>query len=149
MIYTELTKKAMNIAFNAHKNQLDKGGYPYIAHPIHLAEQMDNEIAAIVALLHDVVEDTDWTMEDLEKEGFPPEVTDALKLLTHNDGSAYMDYVQRIADSNNMYAKQVKLADLRHNSDLSRLSAVDGKALARIEKYTKAIAILEDSLKAN
>lgn len=147
MIYTNLTKKAMQIAFDAHKDQIDKGGFPYIAHPIHLAEQMDTEIAAIVALLHDVVEDTDWAIEDLEKEGFPPEVTGTLKLLTHDDGSAYMDYVKRIADANNIYAKQVKLVDLRHNSDLSRLSVVDEKSLARIEKYAQAIAILEESLK--
>ena len=149
MIYTDLTKKAMLLACDAHKNQNDKGGFPYITHPIHLAEEMDNEIAAIVALLHDVVEDTNWTMEDLEKEGFPPEVTGTLKLLTHDDGSAYMDYVQHIADSNNIYAKQVKLADLRHNSDVSRLRSVDAKALARIEKYAQAIAILEESLKVN
>ena len=73
MVYTELTKKAMLIAYNAHHGQFDKGGYPYINHPIHLAEQMENEIECCVALLHDVVEDTDVTFDDLEKE-FPSEV---------------------------------------------------------------------------
>ncbi len=85
MIYTELTKKAMLIAYQAHKDMSDKNGIPYIFHPIHLAEQMDSEKAVIVALLHDVVEDTDWTMSGLEQEGFPKDVIDALNLLTHND----------------------------------------------------------------
>ena len=83
MIYTKLTKKAMKIAFEAHKNQTDKNGMPYIYHPIHLAEQMSDEATVCVALLHDVVEDTDTTFEDLEKEGFTPEIISALKLMTH------------------------------------------------------------------
>ena len=105
--------------------------------------------AVIVALLHDVVEDSDRTMEELEKEGFPPEVIQTLKFLTHDDGSAYMDYVRRIADSNNKYATQVKLADLRHNSDLTRLKTVSENDNARVKKYAEAIAILENSLKEN
>ena len=70
MIYTEMTKKAMMIAFQAHKNQTDKSGMPYIYHPIHLAEQMIDEESTCVALLHDVVEDTDWTFEELAEQGF-------------------------------------------------------------------------------
>lgn len=70
MIYTELTNKAIKLAYQAHEGQLDKAGMPYILHPIHLAEQMDDEISTCVAILHDVVEDTDVTFEDLEKE-FP------------------------------------------------------------------------------
>ena len=76
MIYTELTKKAMKISFNAHKNQVDKTGVPNVYHPMHLAEKMKEEYSCCVALLHDVVEDTDMTFEDLEKEGFPKEVID-------------------------------------------------------------------------
>ena len=93
MIYTELTKKAMKIAYDAHHGQLDKGGLPYVFHPWHLAEQMDDEISTIAALLHDVVEDTDWTLEQLEAEGFPPESMEALGLLTHPEGQPYMEYV--------------------------------------------------------
>lgn len=140
MIYTALTKKAMQIAFEAHKDQKDKSGIPYIYHPIHLAEQMDDEAAACVALLHDVVEDTDMTFEQLQSEGFSPEMIAALKLLTHDPAVPYMDYVAEIR--NNPIAASVKLADLRHNSDLTRLDHVDEKALMRIEKYRRAIALL-------
>ena len=140
MIYTELTKKAMKISFEAHKNQVDKNGMPYIYHPVHLAEQMTDENTICVALLHDVVEDTDITFEDLSKEGFPDEIIAALKLMTHEKSVPYMDYVKQIAT--NPIASAVKLADLRHNSDLTRLDVVDEKALARAEKYKQAIALL-------
>ena len=83
MVYTENTNKAMILAYNAHMGQLDKSGIPYIYHPIHLAEQMDTEEECICALLHDVVEDTDVTFEELEKI-FSKTVIDALKLLTHD-----------------------------------------------------------------
>lgn len=119
MVYTELTRKAMIIAFNAHKDQVDKAGVPYIYHPIHLAEQMEDEISCICALLHDVVEDTDITFEDLEKE-FSNEVIDVLKLLTHEDGMEYMDYVKKI--KTNKIATKVKLVDLKHNYDKSRIN---------------------------
>ncbi len=142
MIYTEQTKKAMKLCFEAHKEQLDKSGLPYVFHPFHLAEQMTTEETTIVALLHDVVEDTDYTIEDLKKMGFEKTVTDAIALMTHEDGVDYMEYVAGIKP--NAIAKAVKLADLRHNSDLSRLDAVNEKALKRREKYLKAIAFLEE-----
>lgn len=82
MIYTKLTKRAMNIAYQAHKNQLDKSGVPYIFHPIHLAEQMETEEECVVALLHDVVEDTTITLEQLAKE-FPESIINAIHCLTH------------------------------------------------------------------
>lgn len=141
MIYTALTKKAMKIAFEAHCNQVDKTGIPYIYHPIHLAEQMDDEISTCAALLHDVVEDTDITFDELEKQGFGGEIISVLKLLTHDDEVDYMDYVRRIKE--NKTAVKVKLADLKHNSDLSRLDSVDEYAKKRNEKYKKAIDILE------
>lgn len=141
MIYTENTKKALKLCFEAHKNQTDKSGMPYVFHPFHLAEQMTDETTTIVALLHDVVEDTDYTLQDLSDMGFSEEVTDALALLTHDNAVPYMDYVAHI--KNNPVAKAVKLADLKHNSDLSRLDTVDEKALARREKYLKAAALLE------
>ena len=85
MIYTALTKKAMRIAFDAHKDQVDKAGLPYIFHPCHLAEQMEDEVSVCAALLHDVVEDSSMTFDDLAVQGIPTAVIDVLKLLTHDD----------------------------------------------------------------
>lgn len=141
MIYTQLTKKALRISFEAHKDQVDKTGLPYVFHPFHLAEHMDDEASTCVALLHDVIEDTDMTFEDLENEGFTKEIISALRLLTHDDIVPYMDYVKEI--KHNEIAKKVKLADLKHNSDLSRLDIIDEAALKRNEKYKKAIELLE------
>ena len=117
MIYTPMTKKALCLAYEAHHGQLDKSGLPYIHHPLHLAEQMYDEISCTVALLHDVVEDTTITLEDLAKE-FPPEVIEAVDLLTHKPGVDYFDYVRAIRT--NHTALTVKLADLNHNSDFTR-----------------------------
>ena len=142
MIYTEMTKKALMIAFQAHKNQTDKSGMPYIYHPIHLAEQMTDEETICVALLHDVIEDTDWTFEELAEHGFSENITEALKLMTHADEVPYMDYVAMIKP--NPIARVVKLADLKHNSDLTRLNEINEKAIARVEKYKKAIELLEN-----
>lgn len=143
MIYTDLTKKALKISFNAHKNQVDKSGMPYVFHPFHLAEQMDDEYSVCVALLHDVVEDTDITVEELITKGFPKEVINAIELMTHSDSVPYLDYVKAI--KNNPIACKVKLADLENNSDLSRLDKIDDKALERVAKYKKAIEILQES----
>lgn len=142
MIYTPETKKAMKLCFEAHKNQTDKSGMPYVFHPFHLAEQMTDETTTIVALLHDVAEDSDYTLQNIEAMGFSKEVITSLSLLTHDKSVPYMDYVALI--KLNPVAKAVKLADLKHNSDLSRLYVVDEKALARREKYLTAIAILEE-----
>lgn len=142
MIYTPLTKKAMQFCFAAHKEQTDKSGLPYVFHPFHLAEQMSDELTAAAALLHDVVEDTPYTLDDLRSQGFPETVIDALELLTHREGVSYFDYVAAI--KLNPIARQVKMADLRHNSDLTRLDVVDSSALARVEKYKKALEILTD-----
>ena len=143
MIYSEMTKNAMKVAFSAHKEQVDKSGIPYIYHPIHLAEQMDDEISTCVALLHDVVEDTNITFKDLSKMGFTDEIIVALKLLTHNDDVSYMDYIRNI--KNNITATKVKLADLNHNSDISRLDAVDDKTQNRVKKYAEAIELLSEA----
>ena len=139
MIYTENTKKAMKVAFDAHNGQLDKSGIPYIYHPIHLAEQMQTEEECIVALLHHVAEDTAVTIEQLEKE-FSSTVIQALKLLTHDKAIEYMDYVKKL--KSNPIARKVKLADLRHNSDESRLSHLTEKDRKRNEKYHRAIEFL-------
>lgn len=144
MIYTDLTKIALRCCFNAHKDQCDKQGVPYVFHPYHVAEQMDDEIAVCVALLHDVMEDTDMTESDLRAAGFPDEVIEPLRLLTHEPGVPYMDYVQRIAENN--VATRVKLADLQHNSDITRLDRVTEKDLERVRKYSKAAEFLTQRL---
>ena len=141
MINTPQTRKAMQIAFNAHKDQLDKSDVPYIFHPMYLAEQMDTEEECIVALLHDVVEDSDMTFEQLEKE-FSANVISVLKLLTHDKAVDYMDYVKEI--KKNPIATKVKISDLTHNSDLSRLNVITEKDLKRKEKYQKALDLLKN-----
>ena len=142
MIYTEMTKKALRLACRAHEGQLDRCGLPYIFHPYHLAEQMDDEVSATVALLHDVVEDTPYTLDDLRAEGFPEEVLDGVALLTHDPAVPYMDYVRRIRSS--PLATKVMLADLRHNSDITRLDTVTERDLARLEKYRAAARLLTE-----
>lgn len=142
MIYTDMTKKALKICFEAHKEQLDKSGLPYIFHPFHLAEQMDDADSVCVSLLHDTIEDTNITFNDLINEGFNTNVINALKLLTHNDNSDYMDYVKRI--KTNPLATKVKLADLKHNSDLTRLDLSIDKMPPKYDLYLKAIKFLED-----
>ena len=141
MIYTTLTKKALKICFNAHKDQVDKTGLPYVFHPFHLAEQMDTEDAVCVALLHDTVEDTDISFEDLINEGFNDSIINALKLLTHNDDTPYLEYVARIKE--NPLARKVKLADLRHNSDLTRIDLTVDKIPPKYNLYLEAIKYLE------
>lgn len=144
MKYTTLTKLAMKVCFEAHKEQVDKGGMPYVFHPFHLAEQMETEEEICTALLHDVVEDTEYTIEDIKAWGFPEDVTNALRLLTHDSEVPYMDYVKEIKQ--NPIAKKVKLADLRHNSDTNRVEikteAENQKAQRRVEKYRMAIEYL-------
>lgn len=144
MIYTPLTNKALRIDYDAHQGQMDYNGIPYIFHPVHLAEQMDDEIACCVALLHDVAEDTPVTLAQLAKE-FPQEVMEPLRLLTHDAGTDYFEYVRSIRA--NPIAVKVKLADLDHNSDQSRCvgSHLTQQQLAYWQaKYTKARAILTE-----
>ena len=142
MIYTELTNKALRIAYDAHAGQLDKCGSPYIAHPLHVAEQMNDEASTCVALLHDVVEDSAVTLDDLARD-FPPEVIEGIRLMTHDPGVDYLDYVRAI--KGNPLAKMVKLADLAHNSDETRFA---GRPVApeelerRRRKYAAAREIL-------
>ena len=137
MVYTELTNKALRFAYAAHHGQLDYTGIPYIFHPLHLAEQMDDEISCCAALLHDVVESTTVTIEDLTGE-FPPEVIETVSLLTHVPPTDYFAYLTRI--KGHPVAEKIKLADMAHNSDVSRCvaSGMDGDALAEWqEKYRK------------
>lgn len=130
----------MRIAFEVHKEQVDKGGVPYIYHPTIVAEKMKDEITTCVALLHDVVEDSDMTFAQLKEEGFTREIIDALRLLTHKEEESYMDYIRKIKE--NPVAAKVKLADLEHNSDLSRLDIIDEKSEQRSRKYAEAMKLL-------
>lgn len=140
MIYTSTTKKALKLCFEVHKNQVDKGGMPYVFHPFHLTEQMTDENTTVVALLHDVVEDTDYTIEDLRNMDFNEEILEAISLMTYSKDVPYMEYIAEI--KKNPIAKTVKLADLKHNSNLSRLDIVDEKATKRAQKYREAIKLL-------
>lgn len=142
MIYTPLTKLAMELCLAAHGNQTDKGGYPYVFHPIHLAEQMPDEYSVVVALLHDVAEDTNCTLDEIAAMGFPPPVMTALALLCHDPAVPYLDYVSAL--KHDPVARRVKLADLRHNSDASRLPQLDEQGRIRLGKYQTAIALLEE-----
>ena len=133
MIYTDLTKKAMKLMYDRHKDQIDKSGMPYVFHPMHVAEQMNDEYTTIVGLLHDIVEDTDVTLEDLDRMEFPIEIIEAIKLMTHKEGVPYFDYVKAIGD--NDIARKVKIADLEHNMDVTRLNEIDEWTKTRLEKY--------------
>ena len=141
MIYTPQTKKAMEIAFLAHRDQKDKGGAPYIFHPIHLAEQLETETEITAALLHDVVEDSEWTFEDLKKEGISEEVIRVLRLLTHPAGEDYMTYIRRIMTDET--ARKIKKLDMAHNMDGSRLPPENKVAAEHFKKkYTAAWELL-------
>lgn len=148
MLYTPLTIKAMRYAYDAHHGQTDVSGCPYIFHPYHLAEQMQDEPSVCAALLHDVVEDTPITLEDLSRE-FPSEVVRVVALLTHDPKTDYLDYVRAL--KSDATARRIKLADLAHNSDESRLCAAPDATPEKVarwrKKYAAARAILLDEAK--
>ena len=136
MIYTDLTKKAMKLSYMAHHGSYDKGGVPYVFHPFHVAEQMEDEYSICVALLHDVVEDTKYTIYDIEKAGFPKEIVEAVEAITRKKGQDYMEYIKIV--KTNPIATKVKLADLEHNSDSGRLIEADLETEKRLAKYEAA-----------
>ncbi|WP_248625144.1 HD domain-containing protein [Enterococcus cecorum] len=137
-----LYQQALAIAKDAHKGQVDKAGVAYIQHPLYVANLVEGELAKTIALLHDVVEDSDWTLEDLRKEGLPEEVVQAVGILTKKRNENYEEYILRVKQ--NPLARQVKLADLQHNSDLSRLANVTDRDRKRVAKYQKAISFLSE-----
>ena len=141
MINTKLTRLASKIAYKAHEGQTDKAGVPYIFHPIHIAEQMDNEESCIVALLHDVVEDSNITLEYLSKY-FNEDIIEALRILTKEENDDYVEYIKRV--KTNKLATKVKLKDLEHNMDLTRLDEITDDDMNRSKKYSDAIRYLED-----
>jgi len=136
-----MLERAIEIAVEAHKGQIDKGGSPYILHPLRVMMSVDLELEKIVAVLHDVVEDSNWTFEDLLAEGFSIEVIEALQSVTKESPDEDYDlFIQRAI--HNPIGRKVKLADLRDNLDVTRLTELAEKDLQRINKYKKALKIL-------
>ena len=131
---------ALSIARQAHEGQLDKAGVDYIKHPIYVASQVEAEEEKAVALLHDVLEDSSVTAEELLIAGLPETVVTTVQLLTKQTGQDYQTYLQAV--KSNPLACRVKLADLKHNSDLSRLTSIAEKDRERLKKYKKAIDFL-------
>ena len=145
--YEELSK-AISVATMAHEGQFDKGGKPYILHPLHLMNQLMFDVQlATIAVLHDVVEDSLFTFDDLVAEGFSDRVLAALILLTHDDSDGYLeDYIPKICT--NYDAVRVKRKDLEHNTDITRLKGVRDKDLERLRKYHTAFVMLGDARKS-
>ena len=128
---------AIKLAVDAHERQIDKGGQPYILHPLRLMLAVNSEPARIVALLHDVIEDNPtFTLEKLRLAGYPQDVLDALDCLTKRPSEHYSDFIDRIKP--NVLARKVKLADLRDNMDVTRLPKVTSDDLERLQRYRDA-----------
>ena len=138
--------KAIVIAATAFEGKYDKGGVPYIMHCLHVMDKVKHlgTEAMVVAVLHDLIEDTDWTAISLVENGFNPHTVSLIELLTHKDGESYDDYIKRAAL--NKITKTIKMEDIRHNSDPHRLKVIPprDKDLDRLIKYTKAFAYLKD-----
>jgi len=137
---TQTLERAIALAATAHAGQLDKGGAPYILHPLKVMLRMSSLEERIVAVLHDVVEDCGISLDDLRKEGFSEEVLSAIESVTKMPGESYEDFVERAAQ--NPIGRVVKLADLEENSDLSRITSPSWEDLERVEKYRRAIGRL-------
>ena len=131
---------ALAIAKKAHAGQVDKADVDYIQHPLYVASQVKTEQEKAVALLHDVIEDSGITIDDLLVSGLSNEVVTAVQILTKEKGQSYQEYLEKVK-SNNL-ARVVKLADLKHNSDLSRLKSVTDTDYERVKKYKNAIHYL-------
>jgi GTP diphosphokinase / guanosine-3',5'-bis(diphosphate) 3'-diphosphatase len=138
-------ERAIEIAVKAHTGQRDKGGEAYILHPLRVMLKMRTEAERIIAVLHDVVEDADYTFDDLRTEGFSREIVDAVEALTKRPGESRVDAAKRAAG--NSLACAVKLADNSDNSDMSRIPAPTPKDLERLEEYRKVRQILEQAAK--
>ena len=134
------SEKAYEVAKKAHLGQVDKAGEDYIKHPEKVASFVKTDEEKAVAYLHDVIEDTELTLEDLREYGFSEEVLKAVDVITKKKGQDYQTYLNSVKE--NKLARVVKLADLRHNSDLTRLINITEKDIERKEKYQKAIDFL-------
>ena len=135
-----ILEKAIHIAVDAHSGQRDKAGQPYILHPLRIMLKMKTETEKIAAVLHDVIEDTDWTFEKLKREGFSEEILDALKHVTRQRNETYEQFIERV--KTNPTARQVKISDLEDNMDIKRLSVLTDQDLQRLNKYRKALKTL-------
>ena len=133
-------ERAIQIAVQAHMGQKDKGGEPYILHPLRIMFTMHTDLERIVAVLHDVVEDSEWTLDHLRDEGFPDQVLAAVDCLTRKSDEPYEDFIERVQI--NTLARTVKIADLEDNLDASRIPELTDKDIERIRKYQKALAVL-------
>lgn len=131
---------AINLATYLHNGQLDKAGEPYILHPLRTLARTRNRKEQIVALLHDIVEDTYYKIEHLRKHGFSDDIIEAIDYLTRKEGETYNDFIERISE--NELAAKVKLLDLEDNMDLNRLSTISNADLERTEKYKNAYMFL-------
>jgi (p)ppGpp synthase/HD superfamily hydrolase len=128
--------RAIALASEAHLDQREKSGAPYILHPIRVMLRMDTEAEMMVAILHDVIEDTPWTFDQLRQEGFSEEVIEALDCVTRRSTETYAEFVDRAR--HNPLARKVKLADLEDNMDVRRLPDITAKSLDRLKKYHEA-----------
>jgi len=135
-------EQARSLAKKWHSGQSDKAGRPYIEHLEHVSETVQPIAAKVTALLHDILEDTACTVEELNLAGFGDDIVDAVIAITHRDNEPYDAYIARV--KNNELARMVKIADMEHNSDLSRLQSISKKDLERKEKYTFYLAVLID-----
>lgn len=136
-----LLEKAIAIAVGAHRNQKDKAGAPYILHPLRIMLQMKSDEERIAAVLHDVVEDSDWTLEELKEEGFPGAIIAAVDCLTRRAGESYTAFVKRAGK--NPLARKVKRADLVDNLDIMRMKRLSEKDRQRLNRYLNALKTLD------
>jgi len=134
---------AISIACDAHGDQLDKAGEAYILHPLRLMLQFDDERLRIIAVLHDVIEDSEITLEDLKSKGFGEEILRALDRLTKKSSESYEQFIGRV--SKNDLAKKVKIADLKDNLNIVRLETISHNDIERIKKYHGALQFLSSS----
>ncbi|OYQ61795.1 GTP pyrophosphokinase [Pseudanabaena sp. SR411] len=139
--FETLLALAIEIANQAHAGQLDKAGKPYISHPLTVMAQMDTLESKIVAVLHDAIEDSDLKIESLVKQGFPEFITDAIAAITKLEGEQYEDYILRV--KSNAIARKVKIADLTHNMDITRIANPTEKDFQRLERYKKVLQELQ------
>ena len=140
---TNLIEKAISIALEAHKGQTDKYGQPYVLHPLRLMHRFRDLELQTIAILHDVVEDSDWTLDQLRSEGFSECVVGTVDALTRRDDESYESLIDRAAD--NLLAKQVKLADLEDNMDIRRMKAIGEADHERLNRYRRAYEKLQNS----
>ncbi|MBI3899003.1 MAG: GTP pyrophosphokinase [Gammaproteobacteria bacterium] len=137
---SNLLEAALQLALVAHKGQKDKAGQPYILHPLRLMLKLQHENERIVALLHDVVEDSNISLDDLRRHGFSDDLVAAVDCLSRKSGESYDDFIQRI--SNSPLAIKVKIEDLKDNLDLTRLDDIHENDLSRLKKYHVALKYL-------